>query len=294
MGYPICSFHRVGSAHAAILEVDVEQVAGGDVNVEETQARADTVGVFYGRFMLRHYRLFARTPYLDVSSTHVLFHLPSFFGSKHNLAVPIREVAVVDLNMTADPSEKATAVYVTPLHLPYLATTTANMRANVTLLFATPQRIPPLRWGGAMTSGLGRRASRSDDGVMIDGAALRAVRPRAAIDAVAGAGAVRVADGDAWLRAHRETTSNPIALEQVASITRRNRVSSVLVFCAVVLAGVARVLADHTNSWLPFPLLGAVLVAGFGIPALIRRRNAKARQVIEATTHQSDSPTTTD
>ena len=60
-----------------------------------------------------------------------------------------------------------------------------------------------------------------------------------------------------------------------------------LVFCAVVLAGVARLLADRTNSWLPLPLLGAVLVAGFGIPALIRRRNAKARQVIEATTHPS-------
>src|SRR5450755_3478078 len=159
------------------------------------------------------------------------------------------------------------------------------MPANVVLLFTTPQRIPPLRWGGAMTSGLGRRASRSPDGVLIDGVALRAVRAQSAIDAVGGAGAERVADGDAWLRAHRETTRDPLALEQVASITRRNRMLSVLTFCALVLAGVARAFADRTNGWLPFVLLGAVLVAGFGVPPLIRRRNKRARQAIEAASH---------
>jgi hypothetical protein len=159
-------------------------MAGGDVSTEEVQANDQTIGTFYGRVVLRHYRLFARTPYLDVSSTHVVLHLPSFFGGKRNMVVPIREVAVVDPNMTADPTEKSPVVYVTALRVPYLATTTSNMPANVILLFATQQRIPPLRWGGAMTSGLGRRASRSPQGVLVDGVKLRAVRAQSAIDAV--------------------------------------------------------------------------------------------------------------
>jgi hypothetical protein len=261
----------------------------GDVSIEQVQASDQTVGTFYGRVVLRHYRLFARSPYLDVSSTHVVLHLPSFFGGKLNMVVPIRQIAVVDPNMTADPTEKPPVVFVSGLRLPYLATTTSNMPANVMLLFATPQRIPPLRWGGAMTSGLGRRASRSPQGVLVDGVALRAVRAQAAIDAVGGAGAERVADGDAWLRAHRETTRDPIALEQVSSITRGNRMLSVLTFCTLVLAGVARVFADRVNGWLPFALLGAVLVLGFGIPPLIRRSNRKSREMIEAASHHRPS-----
>jgi hypothetical protein len=260
------------------------------VSVEEAQASDQMVGIFSGRAVLRHYRLFARTPCLDVSSTHVVMHLPSFFGGKRNMVIPIREMAVVDPNMTADRIDKPPVVYVTGLRLPYLATTTSNMPANVVLLFTTPQRIPPLRWGGAMTSGLGRRASRSPDGVLIDGVALRAVRAQAAIDAVGGAGAERVADGDAWLRAHRETTRDPVALEQAASINRRNRMLSVVTFCALVLAGVAKAFADRTNGWLPFVLLGAVLVVGFGIPPLIRRRNKRARQAIEAASHGHTPP----
>jgi len=115
----------------------------------------DPVGALaHVRVVLRHYRLFSQTPFLDVSSSRVVLHLPSFFGGERDLNVALKEVAVVDPTVTAAPSDEVPVVYVTPLRLPYLATTTSNVPANVVLLFATPQRLPRLRWGGSMTSGL--------------------------------------------------------------------------------------------------------------------------------------------
>lgn len=246
-------------------------------------AASDPVREFaHARVALRHYRLFSRAPYVDVSSNRLVLHLPAYFGAKQNLVVAIGGVAVADPTMSAAPSAGAPAAYVPPLRLPYLPTTSPNVNPNIMLLFATPQRIPPLRRRGAMSSGLGRRASRSPDGVLVDGVRLRAVAAREAIDTIAFAGAARVGDPDAWFAERRDTTSDPDVVAQVRSIMRRSRVSVVAGMVGLVLLVVGRWLLDHADAWWPAVIGGAGVVAAFGIPALISRRNRATQRSIEA------------
>jgi hypothetical protein len=260
------------------------------VSLSEAQAGDPLADAPRVRVVLRHYLMFSRTPFVDVSSSGVRLHLPSFFGGQRDMTVAMDELAVVDAMVEVAPPDDSPAVYVTPLRLPYLATTTSNVSANVVLLFATPQRLPRLRWGGSMTSGLGR-AGRSVDGVLVDGVRLRAQEPRAAIDAIAGAGAARVGDADAWLRTHRETTRDPAAVAEVHSIGRRNRVSYALTVLTLVLLSIGRVMAAHTKAWWPVAVLFALAVVGFSGPILIQRRNRRARHTISANGVQRIPPT---
>jgi hypothetical protein len=157
------------------------------------------------------------------------------------------------------------------------------VKPNVALFFNTPRRIPPLRRLGGMNSSLSRRASRSADGVLIDGIHLRAVDAREAIDTIAGAGAARIGDADAWFMERRETSRDAAVVAEGESIARRNKVSSVLGLIGFVLLVGARGLFDHTAAWWVDLIAAVGAVAGFGIPAILNRRNKAAIRRISAT-----------
>jgi hypothetical protein len=248
------------------------------------RAAAGTASEFaHARVPLRHYRLFARAPYVDVSSSQITLHLPSIFGAKHNLVVPIREVAVFDPTMSVAPPDGSRLVYLTPIRLPYLATTTPNVKPNVALFFNMPRRIPPLRRLGAINSSLSRGASRSTGGLLVDGIYLRAVVARDAIDTIAGAGAARVGDADAWLIEHRETSRHPAVVAQAKSIARRKTASLVLRLAGLALLVGASRLLDSTPRWWVHLIAAVGAVAGLGIPAILSRRNKAAIRRMSAT-----------
>jgi len=167
-------------------------------------------------------------------------------------------------------------VFRDPLRIPYAATTSRyKTQPNLELLFRRPQRIPPLRVGGAMTLGLPYRASRRS-GVNVDGVKLRAENPRDAIDALEAAGVARVQRPTAWLREHRSITSDPLAIQAVARRRRRGVwllavfFLAVTFFAAATLANATGLFHGPVSRWLPTASL-YVLLATFALIWLANR-----------------------
>src|SRR4030095_4215968 len=118
-----------------------------------------------------------------------------YFG-RDELTVPAPWIAVVDLTAPGSPRDPADIRAQFPrrtiAHLP----TASSRRAPTTLLlFASPQPVPPLRWGPALRPvgrlPFGYRDSRRRPAPSIDGVLLRADNPRWAADRFVAARSVR-------------------------------------------------------------------------------------------------------
>jgi hypothetical protein len=169
------------------------------------------------------------------------------FGRIHRWDIPVGEVVVADTTYVSYGDPQQGWVFRDPPRIPYAATATSRKSPNLLLLFRRPQRIPPLRVGGAMTLGLPYRASRSP-GVDVDGVNLRAAKPRDAIGALAAAGVTRVERPTEWLRENRPITSDPAAVRALARNQRRGT-WFLAVFVLVVAFLAAAVAVNVTGLW---------------------------------------------
>ncbi|HTN99695.1 MAG TPA: hypothetical protein VL068_03370 [Microthrixaceae bacterium] len=134
------------------------------------------------RVELDHPWLQRRPPELWVYPDRVDVVALAYFGEER-WSIPIDGLAVVDLRsgglqdgQVDDPFLDDDIVFERPMSLPDLNTKPKGGEATLGLLFATPQRIPPVRWM-MFENGIGVRKSRSKDGLMVDGIGLMIKHP---------------------------------------------------------------------------------------------------------------------
>ncbi|MFP5308230.1 MAG: hypothetical protein ACLGIR_01460 [Actinomycetes bacterium] len=238
---------------------------------------------------LRSYRLAPRRSRIELDGATAHLRLPGWFG-RRVWSVPIRTAAVIDLTDDADGSVLSDeVVFARRLRIPYLWTTGPATAPTIALLFAEPQRIPPLRWMLAFASGVdlpvGIRASRSAAGATLDGVLLRAVDPEAAVASLVAGGAERVteAGGVAWLAARRQLRTDPAevaALEEaVAALEGRGRIAAVTLWVGLGLWAATAVLDTLLDGRAPGGALGAGLALGL---VLVATSVVRLRQVERA------------
>lgn len=174
-----------------------------------------------GLIPVRRYRLFSRPAWIQAATGTVRIALPGYFGVRPML-IPADQVCVVaDDEGPADDSFDG--VYQRPAVVPYLVTTSANLPPNLTLFFGRPQRLPPLRWWGAVNASLSWRAARSEAGLLVDGISLRVVDPAGAVNALAAAGISQTTRPASWLTDHHPLTVDPVAVQQAVRSKHRWR-----------------------------------------------------------------------
>lgn len=147
---------------------------------------------------------------IEVDGQYLSLRLPRYFGRTW-WRIPLDQVSVVD-HESAEPAEQVESDFFFPdgLSIPYLATASARSWPNLSLLFTTRQRVPPLRMrlGALRGSPLRYRASRSAPGDLVDGIQLRVVDPDQGVQALANAGLEVVRRPVAWLRERRWTSTD--------------------------------------------------------------------------------------
>ena len=169
------------------------------------------------RVPLRDYVYRPRKARIELAAYQAHIKLPFYFGG-YEWSIPVRSIAVVDLTVPGSP--RATDQLEGEFHgrtVTYLFTTARARTATTLLLFAEPQRVPPLRLGPALDPNVrlpfGYLSSRRGDGAWVDGVLLRVDRPQEAADRLVAAGALRgiyrdggwrVDRGEALLRPRRE------------------------------------------------------------------------------------------
>lgn len=185
---------------------------------------------------LKTYRIALRKAHVEIRPGELALQVPSYFG-RNVWRLPIGEVSVVDLsspNATVEGSD----VYAEPLAIPYLATTSPNVRPTLMLLFTTPLPMPPLRTKPEFMEFGGSHAPRPAAVTRVDGVALRAHRPAEATARLVAAGVHHVRDPRAWLRRHRRPVTDPAGRAAVQDRLSRRRILgkiAVAIFLGVFL-----------------------------------------------------------
>jgi hypothetical protein len=144
---------------------------------------------------LRDFVHHPRKARIDLAAYAAYLSLPLYFGP-YEWMVPIEAVAVVDLTVPGSPRTAADmAGDFDGRTITYLFTAARARTATTLLLFAEPQRVPPLRLLAALDPQIrlpfGFRSSRSRAGAVVDGVLLRVDAPREAADRLVAAGALR-------------------------------------------------------------------------------------------------------
>ncbi len=222
---------------------------------------------------LRRYRLISRACGLDVDPDDLVLLLPGVFGAKRLWRLPLDSVGVVASGRAREVSQdpQRQRVFVDPVTIAYLATTTPIAPPNLELLFKAPERLPPITLRGAFNVFLPYLASRSAAGAWVDGVALRARDPQGAVAALVRAGAEEVASPTRWLTEHRRTSTDPAQVARVEAADRRAawapRLSTALFMLFLVTSAWAR----HAGSWLAAG--ASVVEVGLAVaaPGMLRR-----------------------
>lgn len=225
------------------------------------------------RVPLRHYRLVSRQPYIELDGPLLRLRLPAVFGGRQMWNLNVADVAVVDTEPVNNDDSGNDWAFERRVNIPYAVTTHPLVAPNLVLLFKTPQRIPPLRIGGAAIIDLPYFKSRTETGVQIDGLHLRARDPVAAVQILAATGVERVDRPAAWMRRHRPVTQDP-TLVQVARAKDRNHrwIGTIVTVFATGLLGLRIFVGDRDPSNWDLGALGFALLVIFGLPAWARRR----------------------
>ena len=227
------------------------------------------------RVPLRHYRFFARQPYIELDGPVIRLRLPGIFGGRKVWTLQVADVAVVDSEPSSSDDSGDDWVFEEPVIIPYAVTTSPNVNPNLELLFKTPQRIPSLRVFGAQSIELSYIQSRSAAGIQIDGLDLRAEDPLAAVEALTAAGMERVDRTGAWLRGRRRVTQDPDLIHVAEANDRRHRWVGLVVMVAVILVIGLRLLGDDNASNGAFAALALAMLVIFGLPMWARRKAAR-------------------
>lgn len=192
------------------------------------------------RIALRRFRLLSRESYVEVDRSGATLVIPRVFGRRGRWFIPLDVIGVV-LPAQGAAIDKGVlhgtthGEWVTreQFHVPYMATTSPMASPNLVLLFTVPQRVLPIRWFAGRDLDLSWRRTRGQEGVRVDGVALRTVDPEAARLALLGHGARVVTDPNAFVEQHREVVRDPA---EVRRIVVRRRWSALLLGCAGVAA----------------------------------------------------------
>jgi hypothetical protein len=232
-----------------------------------------------GAIPLRCVRFVRRRPYLLVQGDELVIQSPRHFTTPWH--VPVAQVAMLDERQlphwTTHPGE-----LVRSIALPDLTTASELHRSNLTLLFAEPMRVPPLRKAWWMNSAgpVSYSASRSPEGAFVDGARFHAVDPEAARLTLAAGGIATAGDGSTWARSRAEdlVIRDPeLAAEVTAGRRRANwgiGVAVVLMVLGMVLATLGPLFDDGPE---PVGITGmATGVVGLGIGVWAARRMSAA------------------
>ena len=191
---------------------------------------------------LKSYRLTWRKPWLAVEGGVVTFRLPGFFGGK-TFSTPVSNVGVVDPRLLGEePGTAEDVVFEVPVVVPYAYTTSAMTVPNVGLTFREPVRLPmPLLLRSRVDALAPKRGAVGGlpPGRYVDGLMLRAVDPDAAIAALAGAGAERVLEPEAWFVAHRAHETDPRRIARTQRVVRATVRIDRLVFRLLLPVGLA-------------------------------------------------------
>ena len=186
---------------------------------------------------LRAYRIAPRKPWLRIDGDLVVVRAPAWFGGK-TFAAPIASTGVVDLDLVQESPEVDDVVFEEPVVTPYLYTSGPMTQPNMGLVFAEPVLLAPFRWIVRSQSSeiAPKRSARGGRpaGHYVDGLLLRAVDPKAAVEALVAAGAEPVVAPDAWLAARRARVEDPGVVAEMAAkerrFTRAGRIGAVLFF----------------------------------------------------------------
>jgi hypothetical protein len=149
------------------------------------------------RVALRDYVYRPRKARIELSAYAAHVNLPYYFGG-YEWSIPVRSIAVVDLTVPGTPrAPEGLKGEFLGRTITYLFTTARRRTATTLLLFAEPQRVPPLRLGPALDLNVrphlpfGYLSSRRRDGAWVDGILLRVDNPKQAVDRLVAAGALR-------------------------------------------------------------------------------------------------------
>lgn len=213
------------------------------------------------RAALRRFRWARHPAYVEVVGGRLEVHAPGLLRGPAPWSLPAAMVAVVD-PATAEPRSAGgidPVAFVDPVTVRYLPTTSAWAGPNLQLLLAIP-----------LTPPRGRLPVRPR---VIDGIALRAVDPRAAVAALAGAGLERTANPTAWLTGHRETTTALHARASAATRQLSDRRVRVVALALLPALAVTAWWADQAGSVLAVLALAAACCAAAALPWVLRRRD---------------------
>src|SRR5919109_3145519 len=140
------------------------------------------------RVALRDYVYRPRKARIELSAYTAHVNLPYYFGG-YEWSIPVRSIAVVDLTVPGTPrAPEGLKGEFLGRTITYLFPTARRRTATTLLLFAEPQRVPPLRLGPALDLNVrphlpfGYLSSRRRDGAWVDGVLLRVDNPKEAVD----------------------------------------------------------------------------------------------------------------
>ena len=229
-----------------------------------------------------------RAASIEVTDALVKLRVPGVFG-KAPWQIPIAQVGVCNMAnldlLASDDGESP--VFEDEIRIPYLETSPIPAPPSLCLLFRSRLRVPALpRFG--MSEQLPRRASRSTEGVWLDGVCLRAQDPVAALIALQGAGAERVTDPEAWLVARRAVVTDPVERGVIEHETVAAKRAGLIFLLGLVLVIAMRVVAAYeTALWAAVVAgIGALLVVASAIFGWWSRR--KHRRILAATRGEAE------
>lgn len=225
---------------------------------------------------LRRFPSIARPCSLEIADGLALLRLPGIFGAGHPLTVPLANLAVVHRAGLTSLERGVEAgdglVFLSPVNLPYLWTSSLLQPPNLQLLFAEPVLLPKVRLGGTYLRSLSYWASRSPSGAIVDGVALRALDPDAAVAQLVSAGAAPVTDPVRWLTDRRATTDQPGRVAAVREQEHRLRRIDTLSWVTLPMMLGTAWWGGALGFWWPVPLVAAEAVAGIALPGWFKRR----------------------
>lgn len=226
----------------------------------------------------------SRRSSIELADGLITLRLPGVLGSLP-WSIPAAQVGVVNLRNLDDAvaeQDPEPAAFMEAVTVPYLATSAHLGGPNISLLFRGPQQVPRLpRLGG--TGVLSHRESRSRRGLFLDGVSLRAEDPVEAVIATIAQGAERVRDPYTWFRDHRATSRDSKVLAAVAVHERRSGAAALVMIASVVLLLGMRWASSQTDSWWPLPFALVSVLALFGVPVWIKRRDRRLEAMLRST-----------
>lgn len=210
----------------------------------------------------------SRRQFVRVSAQCIEIYAPQWFG-RTVWRVPTTGCAFEDLGALDDSADAAPAIEdeltegeltEAPL-IPYLVSATQWSAPTTTLLFATPQRVPQLPWWMLGSSSvIPWLAARSSTGVAIDGVQVQFTDPTRATATLQAAGLTPVTDSTYWLRRHREVTTEPSHMAEIARRRRRRVILSMLTLVGPAAGLVTIFIAGDDAGWPP--IVGGIVMMG--------------------------------